>query len=119
MRVAKNAFTSGWVNRYVDVAAATPALTLAQSAGEQFGGAGGGAGGSALAVAAPPRKTAPADAKAPTASATARYPERRDGNTITVLSFIEFDWRIVPSSPGQGRSGHSGTVRGVVSQELA
>src|SRR5215212_5945431 len=92
-RVAKKSFTGGWVNRYVDNAAATPALTPAQSAGEQFGGAGGGgAGGWALAPAAP-RNVAPANARAPTAPTTARYPGRPDANIIAA-SPSSNDWRI-------------------------
>src|SRR6185312_14013461 len=76
------------------MAAATPALTPAQSAGEQFGGAGGGGvGGSALAAAAPPRNITPANATAPTASATARCPRRPDGNTIAP-SPSSSAWRI-------------------------
>jgi len=71
-----------------------PALTPAQSAGEQFGGAGGGGiGGSALAAAALPTNIAPANATAPTAPTTARRPGPRDGNIIAA-SPSSNEWRI-------------------------
>src|SRR6185312_1686245 len=91
------------------MAAATPALTPAQSAGEQFGGVGGWA----LAPAAPPRNIAPANATAPTAPTTARCRGRPDGNIIAP-SPSSSDWHIrravapVERAPGRPNSGRPG-----------
>src|SRR6185312_6252442 len=58
LRPVKKAFTSGWLNRYDDVAALTPDMTSARSAAVQFGG-------SAAAVATVPTSIEPAIMPAP------------------------------------------------------
>src|ERR1700737_3285035 len=65
LRPVKNAFTSGWLKRYVDVFEETPDATLARSAAVQS------AGGSANAVGAVPTSMAPVIAPAPNTPATA------------------------------------------------
>jgi hypothetical protein len=66
LETSEDAFTSGCVNRYADVAADTPDMTPARSAAVQFGG------GWAAAGAAVPSNTTPATAVAPIAPASVR-----------------------------------------------
>src|SRR5262245_59243430 len=63
LRPLKKAFTSGWVNRYVDIDAETPAETPAMSATVQFGGSANAAG-TALNSVAPARALVPITAAA-------------------------------------------------------
>src|SRR5262249_47615671 len=90
-RLVKNAFTSGWPNRYAEVAAETPDETPARSAAVQLGG------GSATADGAAPKSIAPAVAPAPIAPATARRAARPESSMVQLLHRVlkgRNQWRL-------------------------
>src|SRR5215475_14180886 len=78
LRPLKKPFTSGWVNRYVDIDAETPEETPAMSAAVQFGGGSANAAGTAL------NSVAPASAPMPI-TAVAALLTVRGSTTMTKL----------------------------------